>query len=98
MTKRDEPRGDARLWRAPPRVRDCQRCADPNVHPGRQSRVDDRRWAMTTRALFLSSFGLFTCLLMVFTSLLAMGAPPEVTIEEESSALTVHGIVQDEVG
>ena len=53
---------------------------------------------MRTRALFLSSFSLFTCLVMVVTSSLAMGAPPEVTTEEESGIFTVHGIVQDEVG
>jgi hypothetical protein len=53
---------------------------------------------MTTRALFLSSFGLCTCFLMVFTSLLAMGAPLEVTTEEESDTFTAHGSVQDEVG
>jgi hypothetical protein len=53
---------------------------------------------MRTRALFLSSFSLFTCLVMVVTSSLAKATPPEVTAEEESDAFTVHGIVQDEVG
>ena len=52
---------------------------------------------MRTRALFLSHFSLCTCL-MVFTLSLAMGAPPEVTTEEESGIFTVHGLVHDEVG
>jgi len=53
---------------------------------------------MRTRALVLSRFSLFTCLLMVVTSPLATGAPPEVATEETSGAFTGHGIVHDEVG
>jgi hypothetical protein len=53
---------------------------------------------MRARALYLRSFSLFTGLLMVVTSPLAMGAPPEVTTEEASGAFTVHGLVRDEIG